>query len=188
MKFFNKKRIHPEQLPRRHRERWEKLNFHFDLLTAALAIVIIIASLMCLNHPYELGKPDPYGFAFWFLLFLGYLPMEIISLVNCCLGWQDTQLMHYLTIEQPAIMLGSCNLATLAIFWAISRFWAARRFGVNFLQTMIHFWEIFLVWGLFQLSCLIGLVIWDNGGFTSMHRHFARQEEPERVIIVKPEK
>ena len=62
-----------------------------------------------------------------------------------------------LVVEQPAVMLGACNLATLAVLWAVFRFWAARRYGANFLQTTVHFLEIFLVWGLFQIGCLVGL-------------------------------
>lgn len=179
-----KSRVRGEQLSRRGRERLQKLGLRFDLLAAALAVVIVVATAICMGEPYELGKPEPHGFALWFLLFLGYLPMELLSLFNWCFGLQETRLMHFLVVEQPAVMLGACNLATLAVLWVVFRFWAARRYGANFLQTTVHFLEILLVWGLFQIGCLVGLEVWDRGGFTPMHRHLTRPAEPEKVILI----
>ena len=127
-----KSRVRGEQLSRRGRERLQKLGLRFDLLAAALAVVIVVATAICMGEPYELGKPEPHGFALWFLLFLGYLPMELLSVFNWCFGLQETPLMHFLVVEQPAVMLGACNLATLAVLWAVFRFWAARRYGANF--------------------------------------------------------
>ena len=74
-----KKTRYRESVSRRGRERLRKANRRFDLCAAALALLILIAMAICFRQEYELGSNQPSGFAMWFLLFLAYLPLELVT-------------------------------------------------------------------------------------------------------------
>lgn len=171
-------------LSRRRRERLERLTLRFDLISAGLAVVIILAAAVSAGRPYELGLPYAHGFALWFPLLLAYIPLEVIGLFNWLFGVQENAFMQFLVQDHQALGMGLFNLVMLGIVWALVRFWLGRRYGFSFLRTTGTFLLILLVWGCFQLFCFVAVTIWSHGGFTPLHHHLRRPAEPEKVILV----
>ncbi|UKI29612.1 MAG: hypothetical protein L6W00_16205 [Lentisphaeria bacterium] len=97
-------------LSRRRRERFERLTLRFDLISAGLAAVIILATLVSAGRPYELGLPYAHGFALWFLLLLSYIPLEVVGLFNWVFGIQDNAFMRFLVQEHQALGMG-CSIS-----------------------------------------------------------------------------
>ncbi len=171
-------------LSRRRRERFERLTLRFDLISAGLAAVIILATLVSAGRPYELGLPYAHGFALWFLLLLSYIPLEVVGLFNWVFGIQDNAFMRFLVQEHQALGMGLFNLGMVAAIWVLVRFWLGKRYGLAFLLTTGTFLIILLVWGCFQLLCFAAVTIWGHGGFSPLHHHLRRPAEPEKVILV----
>ena len=116
-------------LSRRRRERFERLTLRFDLISAGLAAVIILATLVSAGRPYELGLPYAHGFALWFLLLLSYIPLEVVGLFNWVFGIQDNAFMRFLVQEHQALGMGLFNLGMVAAIWVLVRFWLGKRYG-----------------------------------------------------------
>lgn len=81
------------------------MNRRFDLCAGILALLIVIAMIASFRQTYELGANRPEGFATWFLLFLAYLPLEIVGLVSWLFGLQDSALVHMLVERHQALAL-----------------------------------------------------------------------------------
>ncbi len=184
MNVIKRMRYRETTLSARSRERLQRTKRRFDLVTVALALLVVIAMLVSSPYAYELGSNRPEGFATWFLLFLAYLPLEIVGLVTWIFGLQDSTLIRLLVEEQQTLALGVFNLAMLAVVWLTIRFYFCRRFGINFLRSSCTVLTILAVWGGFQLGCMAAVVIWERGGFSPLHQHLRRASEPERVIVV----
>lgn len=182
-----KKTRYRESVSRRGRERLRKANRRFDLCAAALALLILIAMAICFRQEYELGSNQPSGFAMWFLLFLAYLPLELVGLVSWLFHAQDSSLMQFLVYHNPPLGLGIFDLGLLAVVWAVIRFYCSRRYGANWMRTAATFLTILVAWGAFQLGCVAAVLIWRGGGFSPLHRHLQREAEPEKVIVVERE-
>ncbi len=172
-------------LSRRRRERMERLMFRLDLISAGLALVIILATVISMGRPYELGLPCAHGFTLWFLLLLSYIPLEVVGLFNWVFGIQDNVFMRFLVLEHQALGMGLFNLGMVAVVWILVRFWLGRRYGLAFLRTAGSFLLILLVWGAFQLLCFAAVTVWGHGGFSPLHHHLRRPAEPEKVILVE---
>lgn len=171
-------------LSRRSRERLERFTLRFDLISAGLAVVIILATAVSAGRPYELGMPYAHGFALWFLLLLSYIPLEVVGLFNWLFGIQDNAFMRFLVQDHQALGMGLFNLVMLAIVWGVVRFWLGRRYGYSFFRTTGTFLLILLGWGCFQLFCFAAVTVWGNSGFSPLHQHLRRPAEPEKVILV----
>lgn len=180
-----KKTKYRDSVTSRGRERIRKACLRFDILSGILALLFVGAVIAAEPHAYELGANRPEGFATWFLLFLAYLPLEIVGLVTWLFGIQDSTVVHFLVEQRQTLALGLFDLAMLVTVWAAVRFYCSRRYGVNFVRTANAFMTILVAWGVFQLGCMAAVVIWERGGFSPLHRHLRRASEPERVIVVE---
>lgn len=174
-----------QAISNRGRERLRRTLRRFDVLAGVLALLVILAMIVSSPHAYELGANRPEGFATWFLLFLAYLPLEIVGLLTWLFGMQDSTVVHFLVEDRQTLALGFFNLAMLLAFWLLVRFYCSRRYGINFVRTASAFLTILAAWGAFQLGCMAAVVIWERGGFSPLHRHLRRVSEPERVIVVE---
>ena len=184
MSSFSKKTKY-QVISSRGRERLRRALRRFDVFAGLLALLLIVAMIVSNPHTYELGANRPEGFATWFLLFLAYLPLEIVGLLTWLLGMQDSTVVHFLVEERQTLALGLIDLTMLLAFWAMVRFYFSRRYGINFVRTACALLTILVAWGAFQLGCMAAVVIWERGGFSPLHRHLRRVSEPERVIVVE---
>lgn len=184
MSSFSKKTKY-QVISSRGRERLRRALRRFDVFAGLLALLLVVAMIVSNPHTYELGANRPEGFATWFLLFLAYLPLEIVGLLTWLFGMQDSTVVHFLVEEHQTLALGVFDMVMLLTLWAVVRFYCSRRYGINFVRTAGAFLTILVAWGAFQLGCMAAVVIWERGGFSPLHRHLRRVSEPERVIIVE---
>ena len=188
MSALGKKIKYHSILSRRGRERLQQAVRRFDIFTTIMAFLLILAMIVCNSHPYELGANRPDGFAAWLLLFLAYIPLEIVGLATWLLGLQNSALVHMLVEQHQTLALGIFDLAMLLAVWLVVHFYCSRRFGANFIRTATMIMTILVAWGTFQLGCMGAVVVWNRGGFAPLHRHLHRVAEPQRVILVVPDK
>ena len=88
MSSFSKKTKY-QVISSRGRERLRRTLRRFDVFAGLLALLLVVAMIVSNPHSYELGANRPEGFATWFLLFLAYLPLEIVGLLTWLLGMGD---------------------------------------------------------------------------------------------------
>ncbi len=166
----------------------EKQRFYirkFDLAVMLLAGLIVLSAAVTWGCKYELGKPDPAGFVVWFLLLLAYLPLEFFGFISWMAGFSPAGIDAFLRGNE-ALVLGLCDLATVAVFWTVTRFILLRRYGIGALRVCTVFALILALWGVFQLGCAGAVIVWNRGGLAPLHQHLHRSLPPEKVIIVAP--
>lgn len=148
----------------------------FDWDTLLLAAVIIIISALAATHPYKLSEADPYGFLIWFLLIIGYLPMEIIEFTAKLSGTDGKTIENFIA-HREAVLLGLCNLIMLAACWAVMRFYVLKRYGTEPLRTAAIFFRLIFFWGIFQLCCFVAVKNWSDGKVNPLHRELKKPTE-----------
>jgi hypothetical protein len=146
----------------------------FDWAVILVALVIFLTALLAAGHPYKLNGADPYGFLIWFLLLLGHIPMEITEFIFRLAGVDGETISHF-TRNREALLLGSCNLLVLGIFWGVMRFYILKRYGTQPLRTAMIFLRLIFFWGLFQLLCFIAVKNWSDGKVNPLHRDLKRR-------------
>jgi hypothetical protein len=159
-----------QRLFRRHYSRKRRLTRRFDLLTIALALVIVASIFAARGGSCGVSGPSAEGFALWFLLFLSYVPLAFISFLDWCISGDLFQLTSSFFGQDQAVLLGAFNLASLFIVWLAVRVLPARKYGENLLRITGHFILIFLIWGFFHLCCSMSMRMWQSGGISSFHK------------------
>ena len=81
-----------------------------DIATFMLGLIILFAAMGTMNAEYDLSRANPHGFAMWFLLLIGWIPLEIIGLFRWIAGIHEE---FAFAGEGPT--LGICALTTLAV-------------------------------------------------------------------------
>ena len=160
-----------QKIFRRHYSRKRRLTQRFDFLNIGLALIIIFSVLLAWGESYDLSQANSSGFVLWFLMFLAYLPLELLCLIDWCTAGDFSWLTDFLFARNPAMGLGIVNLLLLLIFWGGIRVLAARKFGENLLRITGHVVLIFLIWGCFQLGCSLVMRMWEQGGISAYHTH-----------------
>ena len=121
-----------------------------DIATLLLGAIIIFTAMATVNADYDLSKANPQGFVMWFLLLMGWIPLEIFGLIRWIFGLHQE---FAFAGEGPT--LGICALTTLFAAWAIMRFYIARVCRLEVLKVAFHFILIIACWGVFQLFCYL---------------------------------
>ena len=169
-----------KQLPRRGQEKRAAIRRRFDITMAGIALLFLVAVLLCHGQKYELGLPENSGYLYWLLLLPAYIPLEIVGL--CALL---PQLETGCFVGKEALVLGGCDLALVAVVWLIVRI-ASRHRNTEFILIAWHFAMIFFCWGLMQYSLLGVSLLWEHGGLSRpFHPHLHRPAAPEPVTIVE---
>ncbi len=159
----------------------------WDWICLLTGLLIICSALVCFDKPYEIGEPTMHGFPLWFLVFLGYPVLALISIFNIIFGLDGSSFVRFVAETNPAIGLGIIDFLTLAAIWAIVRFAILRAFGSRWVQICCNFMLLIAGWGIAQLFYFLMLFLWDRGGFQPLHKHLEELEPPpEKVIIVEP--
>jgi len=135
-----------------------------------LELVIIAAAVISSGEPYELNKADSTGFLVWFLLFIGYLPLELFGIFACCFG-VDPETVAGMLHGREILALGFCDAGVIAVVWAVMKFWMRPKFGQEYFRNTMIFLRILLFWGLFQFFCYGAVRIWEAGRLNPLHQH-----------------
>ena len=144
----------------------------FDWATLLLGAIIVFTALATVNADYDLSKSNPQGFAMWFLLLMGWIPLEIFGLVRWAFG-----LHQEFAIAGEGPTLGICGLTTLAAVWAVIRFWIAKFCHPETLRIALHFILIFACWGVFQLFCYLVALGWERSDVAPLDKKLIRQHK-----------
>ncbi|MBO5307768.1 MAG: hypothetical protein J6C40_07170 [Lentisphaeria bacterium] len=158
-----------QRLFRRYYSKKRRLTRRFDLLTLALALVIVLAVWAARGGDCGISSASPGGFALWFLLFLSYIPLALLSFLDWCVSGDLFQTVSSLLGRDQAVLLGVFNMLSLLLVWGSVRILAARKYGEHLLRTTGHFILIFLIWGCFQLCCSLSVRMWQSGGISGFH-------------------
>ena len=75
-----------KRLSRRAQERQKRELRNFDLSMLALLIVTLVCGVLCYFRGADLKPGASSGFAYWFLVVLGYLPMLVVNLFRTICG------------------------------------------------------------------------------------------------------
>lgn len=121
-----------------------------DIATLLLGAIIIFTAMATVNADYDLSKANSQGFVMWFLLLMGWIPLEIFGLIRWIFGLHQD-----FTFAGEGPTLAVCALTTLAAAWAIMRFYIARVCRLEVLKVAFHFILIIACWGVFQLFCYL---------------------------------
>lgn len=163
-----------------------KTRRNWDIICALTGLLIVCSVLVCFREPYEIGEPTMHGFPLWFLVFLAYPVLLLLSVANMIFSLDGSLLVKYVVYGNQAIGLGVIDLVTLLAIWAIVRFVMLRFFGSRWVRVCGNFMLLVAGWGIVQLFYFLMVFLWSSGGFEPLHHHLEDPApEPEKVIIVK---
>lgn len=153
-----------KRLSRRAQERLNHEVRAFDLTMLALLIVTVVCGALCYFRGADLKPGASSGFAYWYLVVVGYLPMILINLFRtiCRMPIPATR-------EHVELFLhgGSALLLTI-ICWLVFRIVGRRNNQVQLLHICTRVAQIYLCWGVFQLCCMGITVGLNRGGRASV--------------------
>ncbi len=164
----------------------KKSRHSWDIICALTGLIIICSVLVCFRETYEIGEPAMHGFPLWFLLFLAYPVLFLLSIVNIIFGGSGSTVVTYVAHGNPAIGLGIVDFLALVIIWAVIRFLILRFFGSRGVQVCCNFMLMIAGWGIIQLFYFLMVFLWHSGGFEPLHHHLAEPElKPSQVIAAE---
>lgn len=143
-----------------------------DIATLLLGAIIIFTAMATVNADYDLSKSNPQGFVMWFLLLLGWIPLEIFGLIRWIFGLHQD-----FTLAGEGPTLGVCALTTLAAAWAVMRFYIARVCRLEVLKVAFHFILIIACWGVFQLFCYLVALGCERSDVAPLDKKLIRQNK-----------
>ena len=153
-----------KRLSRRAQERLNREVRAFDLTMLALLIVTVVCGVLCYFRGADLKPGASSGFAYWFLVVLGYLPMIVINLFRTICGMPIPA-----TREHVELFLhGGSSLFLVAACWLAFRIVGKRNNDTQLLHICLRVAQIFICWGVFQLCCMGITVGLHRGGRASM--------------------
>ncbi|MDD3155239.1 MAG: hypothetical protein PHS41_10255 [Victivallaceae bacterium] len=160
----------------------------WDKLCLGMFIVLVLSILVSVNRPYDLSSDNVQGFSLWFLLCSAYPGLVVLSFVNFVLGPISANFFQSVMIGREAIFLGSVDLVTLLVLWAVTRFYLSRVISAGAIRVISNFLLILIGWGAFQLGMFTAVFLWRNGGLTNLHREFENTPPAakEKVAVAAP--
>ena len=154
------------------KSRQKQLCRRLDWVTLLLGIIIIIAAMGTINVQYDLSKSNPQGFVMWFLLIIGWIPLELFGLIRWLFGFQEE-----FAVAGEGPTLGICALTSLVAAWVVIRFYVARFCRPEVLKIAFHFILIFACWGVFQLFCYLAALGCERSDIGPLNKNLRRQQQ-----------
>ena len=154
-----------------------------DWAALLLGGTILIAAVGTAGADYDLSKGNPQGFAMWFLLIMGWIPLEIVGVFRWLFGIHPE-----ISPAGEGPTLGICALSALAAVWAVFRFHVARTCRPEVLRAAFHITLIFACWGIFQLLCCFVAFGSERSDIAPLDKTLTRQQTRQLVPApnVKP--
>ena len=158
-------------ISRRAQERLNRALRAFDLTMLGLLIVTIVCEALCYFRGADLKPGASSGFAYWFLVMIGYLPMLPVNVVRT---------IAKLPIPAPGeytefYLHGAVILIWLAALWLTLRTLGKRTFKSQLLHIGTRVAQIILCWGVFQLCCW-AIAVGLNRGWRAVEKPQAKTE------------
>lgn len=153
MAVKNKKR-----LSRRAQERLNRALRAFDLTMLGLVLVAVVCGVICYFRGADLKAGASSGFAYWFLVVTGYLPMLVVN----CVRLAFRQPVPAAETAHEVVILTSTVVIWMAGLWIAFRIAGKRDTKSPTLHIATRLAQIVLCWGVFQLGCLAFTVSWNR--------------------------
>ena len=132
---------------RRYSEKKRRYSRLFDLTTGGVALLILISVLVSASGSDLLSESSGAGFARWFLVVLGYLPIMLFGAIRFCFGMGSPE-----AVLESARIMGVVDFVFLLVVWGAVRL-IGRRHSPDFTRRAWHLMLIIFYWGIFQLFC-----------------------------------
>jgi len=149
-----------KRLSRRAQERLNRALRSFDLTMLGILAVVIVCTVICYFRGADLKAHASSGFAYWFLVVTGYLPMLLINAVRAIFKMPIPA-----TGEHAELFIhGIADVVWVAILWLTIRIAGKRNTKSQMLHISTRLAQIMLCWGVFQLCCVAIAIGWNRGG------------------------
>ncbi len=145
---------------RRAQERFNRARRSFDLTMLALAMTSLFCAAVSYLRGADLAANASSGFAYWFLVVLGYLPMLLVNAVRVLLNWPIPAAGEHTELS----LLTAAVIAFLTATWLAVRIAGKRSGKVEGMHIATRVAQIILCWGLFQIGCVAITAGWNRGG------------------------
>lgn len=138
-----------KRLSRRAQERLHRALRAFDLTLLGLILTAVLCAVICYFRGADLREHASSGFAYWFLVVVGYLPMLLVNVVRAI-----AKLPIPATGEHTELYLH----CVVVLIWVTTLGLTVRILGKrNSKSQLLHIGtriaQIILCWGVFQLCC-----------------------------------
>ena len=149
-----------KRISRRSQERLNRALRSFDRTMLGLLAVAVICFLVSYFRGADLKAHASSGFAYWFLVVVGYLPMLLVNAVRA---------IFKLPIPAPGVhgelfLVSATDLVFGLLLWLAIRIWGKRDNKSELLQIATRLAQIILYWGVFQLCCVVLTINFNRGG------------------------
>ena len=149
-----------KRLSRRAQERLNRELRAFDLTMLGLLLVAVLCFVICFFRGADLKAHASSGFAYWFLVVVGYPPMLLVNAVRAI--WK-------MPIPAPGVhaelyLHSAAVLFLVVVLWLTFRILSRRNTKSPLLHIATRVAQIFLCWGVFQLCCVAITIGFNRGG------------------------
>ncbi len=139
-----------KRLSRRAQERLNRALRAFDLTMLGLLLCVVLCAVICYFRGADLKAHASSGFAYWFIVVTGYLPMMAVNAGRLLL-----QMPIPAPGEQTELVVQTAVVCLwLAALWLVLRTVGKRNGKSQFLHISTRLAQIMLCWGVFQLCCV----------------------------------
>ncbi len=149
---------------RRAQERFNRALRAFDMTMLALMLTSLFCAAISFFRGADLVANASSGFAYWFLVVVGWLPMLPVNAVRVLLNFPIPAPGEHTEL----FLLSAVVLAFLAAVWAALRIAGKRTGKISTLHVATRIAQIILCWGFFQIGCVAVTAGWNRGGRASV--------------------
>ena len=149
-----------KRMSRRSQERLNRALHNFDLTMLGLLLVAALCFLISYFRGADLKAHASSGFAYWFLVVVGYLPMLLVNAVRA---------ISDMPIPAPGVhgelfIVSAADIVFGALVWLTIRIMGKRDTKSQLLHISTRLAQIMLCWGAFQLCCVVLTISFNRGG------------------------
>ena len=172
-----------KRLSRRSQERLIRALRVFDLTMLGLLLVAVLCFAISYFRGADLKAHASSGFAYWFLVVIGYPPMLFVNAVRATCG---------MAIPAPGphgelFLVSVTDLVWGICLWLTIRIVGKRETKSQLLEISTRLAQIILGWGVFQLCCVV-LTINFNRSTRAVEKPRAPKIEAARPSAPTPAK
>ena len=162
-----------KRISSRAQERLNRAVRAFDLSMAGLLLVAAVCGVISYFRGADLAAHASSGFAYWFLVVVGYIPMLPVNLVRSICG---------MPIPAPGAhtelyLQSAAVFVWLIVLWLTFRTVGKRNGKSQLLHIATRVAQIFLCWGVFQLCCMGIAIGLNRGGRASVQTAVTKQPQ-----------
>ena len=145
---------------RRAQERFNRALRAFDMSMLALMLTSLFCAAISFFRGADLAANASSGFAYWFLVVVGWLPMLPVNAARVLLNLPIPAAGEHAEL----FLLTAVVLVFIAAVWAALRIAGKRTGKTASLHVATRIAQIILCWGLFQIGCVAVTAGWNRGG------------------------